>query len=619
MYRTLFIFVALSISVISYEQKSLIDSLQKVLSNSKADTNKVKTLLSLSNIYSVNGDIQNGLYYCKWGKELSDSLQWINGIGAAYSMYGIAYDVAGDWDSAILYQIKETSIRRKINNSQRLSNALKRLSISYSNKGDYFNACNYIFEATRLDENSTNIIQLGEDYSNLGALFTDLKLYKLAIPYLRKSLNISFILNDEIKEAYDFNNLAAVYTNIKKTDSALFYILKASLIFKKKNLYYEQFSCSINLASIYNQLRFFDSAINYINHCEHSPLFATNKYMQAVTYGTASEIYINKNDINKAKDYIFKAIELANETKTLQQQLISYQDLTKVYIKDNDNKNAYKSFETFLNYNDSFLNNADITTNALSAFIEDKMNTQKKNLTAQVEKSNEGKKWWTAVTICAAILLVSGILVYRKFEQNKTFLHIKNIEQKALRAQLNPHFIFNVMQSIKTEYATNAQKGEELLVSFSSLVREVLDKSFSFEGTLEEEIELITKYIHLQAQHTSSFLNFNTRISEEINASKTIFPSLALQPVIENAIKYGPADNNIVLDITKSGKFLIIKVENNLPDDLSIERSGTGLLLTGERINLFNKKYKVKGSVHFEKKEKKFITTISLVHVIIKN
>lgn len=231
----------------------------------------------------------------------------------------------------------------------------------------------------------------------------------------------------------------------------------------------------------------------------------------------------------------------------------------------------------------------------------------------------ERNRLWMITGAILFLFVVRFFIFLRKNYKNKMQFSIQELQQKALRSQLNPHFIFNVMQSIKNKYAVNAEKGEELLVSFSSLIREVLNKSFLFEGTLEEEIDIISKYVNLQLQHTTLPIKFSIKISEDIKPPEIAFPSLALQPIIENAIKYGTINNNVVLKIQQKNAFLIIIVENDLPPDFSVSykhSNGAGLQLTEERINLFNKKHKTKGGVQFEKNKNKFVTTISLAYII---
>jgi two-component sensor histidine kinase len=420
MRKIILLFAAIVLSWSSYSQQNQIDSLQKLLHSSKSDTNRVKIVLNLSRLYSVNGNISSGLYYSEWGKKLSDSLHYVWGVATAYSMFGVAYNMSGNWDSAIIFQTKEMTLRRKIKNIQKLADALVRLSISYSNKGDYFNACNYLFEATQLDEGSNNTIQLGEDYSNIAALFIDLKLYRLGIEYIKRSLAISQKNNDEIKEAYDYNNLGSIYLNLKKYDSSLEYINKSVQIFKKNNLASELVSCYESLASLYTETGKYDSALSYINAYKNLSVYQNNLIAECLSNGQLGYVYMHKKDFVKAERYFVASVKIANETNTLDLQLPGYQYLTQIFINENKTRQADSSFKKFLSLNDSFINNSNIISSALAKFIEEKMNFQKTSLTRQRENERKIKNYFILGTIASVIVAIFILyLLINKRKQNK--------------------------------------------------------------------------------------------------------------------------------------------------------------------------------------------------------
>jgi sensor histidine kinase YesM len=329
-------------------------------------------------------------------------------------------------------------------------------------------------------------------------------------------------------------------------------------------------------------------------------------YKHGVAYYSkeVGKAYLKLGKLKDAESYLLHAATGFEEIGYKEGAKESYELLSEVTLKEKDYNKALEYYKDFSRLKDSLLNEESVKQ---LTETEIKFETEKKdneilllNKDKQIEQSKieQQSRNVFLIALVAALLIVS-ILIYVKFERNKTSLHLKELQQRALRAQLNPHFIFNVMQSIKNEYTLNAEKGEELLVNFSALIREVLDKSFLSEGTLQDEIDLVNKYITVESQHTAFNLRFTLQMDDSINASQVAFPSLALQPIIENAVRYGAACNDIVLTIKRKDNLLIIAVENDLPGDSyfnasNTNRSSTGLHLTEERINLFNKKYKSK-------------------------
>ncbi|RAI77267.1 sensor histidine kinase [Spirosoma telluris] len=113
-------------------------------------------------------------------------------------------------------------------------------------------------------------------------------------------------------------------------------------------------------------------------------------------------------------------------------------------------------------------------------------------------------------------------------------------EMTALRAQMNPHFIFNCLNSIKL-YATenDAAKASDYLTKFSRLIRLVLENSRSERVTLQNELDALQLYLTMEAMRFKAKLNFRIDMAPAIDAEFIEIPPLLLQPYVENAIWHG--------------------------------------------------------------------------------
>lgn len=173
------------------------------------------------------------------------------------------------------------------------------------------------------------------------------------------------------------------------------------------------------------------------------------------------------------------------------------------------------------------------------------------------------------------------------------------LEQQALQAMMNPHFIFNVMNSI--QYFINTQdkgKANQLLTGFARLIRknmEIVNKSVI---TLSEEINYLNLYLQLENLRFGDKLNYKLTVEEDLETEETIIPSMIIQPYIENAIWHGimPKDElgNIEINISQERHLLKIVI---LDDGVGIDNSmkmkndgyiSRGMSITKERINLIN-------------------------------
>ncbi len=132
----------------------------------------------------------------------------------------------------------------------------------------------------------------------------------------------------------------------------------------------------------------------------------------------------------------------------------------------------------------------------------------------------------------------------RKQEKEIERLNLENelrlTQQTALKAQMNPHFIFNVLNSIKGYiYKNDKQQASKYLADFSELVRNVLDMSSLQYVSIADELKLLKLYIELEAMMLPADFSYVIKISDEDQLSDCEIPALILQPFVENAFKHG--------------------------------------------------------------------------------
>ena len=170
-----------------------------------------------------------------------------------------------------------------------------------------------------------------------------------------------------------------------------------------------------------------------------------------------------------------------------------------------------------------------------------------------------------------------------KIELQKTQLsqQLTNVKLEMLKAQLNPHFLFNTLHSISSLVKEDPDKAQNMLVSLGDLLREIIFINHEDKITLTKELEILKKYIDIMLIRFSDHLSIDITISDEVEMA--LVPSLLTQPIIENSIKYGYSSNhthlNIKISVTKMNKKLMLRIENNgeaLEENKKIEL-GTGI------------------------------------------
>jgi sensor histidine kinase YesM len=174
------------------------------------------------------------------------------------------------------------------------------------------------------------------------------------------------------------------------------------------------------------------------------------------------------------------------------------------------------------------------------------------------------QKGWFQWLLIAGLLFVLLLIVYlyvqnlkkkNKAKQAQLELenHLLGLEQKALRLQMNPHFIFNVLNGIKAMGMTDTQKMNTTINSFATLLRGILNNSRKEQISVSEEINVLKNYIEVEQLMALKPFNYTLKFNSELDPEEVLIPPMLVQPFVENAIKHG-----ISATIEKQGKLEII-------------------------------------------------------------
>ena len=189
-----------------------------------------------------------------------------------------------------------------------------------------------------------------------------------------------------------------------------------------------------------------------------------------------------------------------------------------------------------------------------------------------------------------------------------------NMEQNLMRAQMNPHFIFNSLNAIKLFIIQNRQKDAVAYLSkFSKLIRAILNSTTQKEMTLEEEIDTLNLYVTIENSRFLDQIDFSLNVDNNLDLQQIKIPSLMTQPFIENAIWHGlsPKEGKKELTINVFQKdashFTIEIIDNGIGRERAMEirksrtfkRTSIGIKLSKERLKLFSKKFKNTYDLHF--------------------
>lgn len=303
-----------------------------------------------------------------------------------------------------------------------------------------------------------------------------------------------------------------------------------------------------------------------------------------------SESLENIGDFDQAKKVFEDYVEVVNELVLRREQEISQANRFIKRIQDNELR--IRSLEA-----DRGLREARIDNNLVQQEL--------------VEKTNKSQKYTIYSLIFAISLLVFTIyLLYRNSKQQKLANNL--LALKSLRTQMNPHFIFNALNSVNNYIAINDERNANRYLSeFSTLMRTVLENSDEDFIPLAKELELLELYVRLEHMRFQDKFEYTINVDENLKVSEFQIPPMLLQPYIENAIwhglRYKEEKGMLNISITKKdNEMLQIVIEDNgigrkrsmeLKTKNQLRQKSKGMGNIKKRIAILNDMYKDKVDV----------------------
>jgi ligand-binding sensor domain-containing protein/two-component sensor histidine kinase len=223
------------------------------------------------------------------------------------------------------------------------------------------------------------------------------------------------------------------------------------------------------------------------------------------------------------------------------------------------------------------------------------------------------KTWWFRITMAAAAILLIFILfrvrmesIRRKEAEKLTReIQLANNELKALRAQMNPHFIFNSLSSIQSFIMTKDEESAlRYLNKFAKLMRMILSNSEKPSITIREEIDSLTLYLELEALRWDNKFDYTIDLDPKMETDFHKIPGMLIQPYVENAILHGvvPKENGrgkIEISVLQSDAFIICTIQDNgigrkksqalRTSSKQPAHESMGMKITGERLEVLNR------------------------------
>ncbi len=656
-------------------QEKKVDSLITLLTNTTLhDTVRLATLNELSyNYYFI--DPEEGTKIADQALLLAKSLNDNQGIATALSNLGHNYSAQGFDSLALRAYDHAISLYREINNTKGIARLKYNKGLVYFNQSDYHRAKDNNQEAFEEFEKEKDTFLMAKMLNSIGINEMYLTQYPEALTsYLKaKRLYEDLKLTGDLQYASTNSNIGLLYARLEKWDQALEYQQKALQLFREVEFKEGIANALANLGRIYEGMGNPEKGISLYgeshaimerNHNERGMASAlTNMgiaytgmgdYTKAIPYfqqtRTIYERLKNTNNLSivhrnladcfknlpspgnleMAEMHYRTSLNYAKQAGSLNLQYDALENLAQMQAKKGDYQKAYTSKSRAISLRDSF-SSLDQKEEIARLEAQYEYNHEKSVMSAEHERAQAISKAAIAEQtlkknraiaaigfICLAALI--AYLIYKKrrdLSEMKLLADFKikvaETELKALRSQMNPHFIFNAMNSISDYMAKNdLNTANEFLVKFSKLIRAILENSERTWISLAEDLQLMELYMQIESLRLHDKFSYSFHVADDIDTENILVPPLILQPFIENSIWHGisqkSAPCHIDIAIKRESDFLVCSVDDDgVGRQKTIHTKGAntsmGVQITKNRLEILNRLKRENGSIEMIDKD----------------
>ena len=507
-------------------------------------------------------------------KLAKESLNWFektqNKEGLFEVYHELMYSIFGQsrYNEAIEYAQKMYDLSKKSGDGAKMFDALSSIAAIYKDAGNYERSLYYAQQARELAIKIEDKYPLQSTLFGLGEMFMKIEDYPPALANFREAFQMDTPEFEKLRQDGDFDiwvkmEYAEIFCHLNLFDSAWHYfeLYKPS---SKNDRYYRVYL--VSMGEYYFLQKKYDTALQKFipGLYFHKKLNDRNEIQRTLIF--VAKTYLALHQYDSAMKYGWEALAVADTTKAKQITRDAFEVLYKVYDWRKQPDSAYIYFRNFVLMGDSVANEQ--TKAKFVVFNYDQkieLLDKEKQLQQQQLKQNDQQKkiliGGIAVIILVGIILFRNILLKRKNEAHRrdnieSELQLQRLESEkikaqlqqqatelemqALRAQMNPHFIFNSLNAINSFILqNNKQQASEYLTKFSRLVRLILQNSQSALITLESELESLKLYLELEALRFDNHFNFAIDVDKELDTLAIKVPPLIIQPYVENAIWHG--------------------------------------------------------------------------------
>ena len=539
-------------------------------------------------------------------------------VSQTYNLFGILNKKKGEFAKSLEFLEKSKLLKAELNDSKGLGAVISNIGAVHQAQGKYDKALESYFLSLEIAEEIDFKQLVGNNLNNIGTVYWYLENYEKELEYYQKSLEIKKELDDKFGIARTTSNIGETLIRLQKYDDALACFennlkLREELEDKNGIIITYQY-----IGSIYQKQEKYDEALsNYLTSLEKAENI-DSKAIAAGVYQNIGELYLELKQYDKAIQFFNSGLNKGIQTGSLEPTVDSYKGLSDVYQGLGDYQKAHNFHLLYATYKDSLYNEtssrqiAEMRTKYETESKEKEIAIQGLELARQQVEIEGQRNMRNLLVIFFIVIAVIVVLLFNRYKLKKrneqSELSRKNIdiEHRMLRAQMNPHFIFNSLNSIQYFVSRNdSYRAERYLSDFGSLMRSILENSSKSEVTLEDEVRFLKLYLTLEQLRSDHKFEFEIIIADDLDLEFLAIPPMLIQPYLENSIVHGimnkEGKGKITIEIVKEGGIISCSLMDDgigrkrameIKNQKSTAHKSIGMQVTKDRLDLLNRQMK---------------------------
>ncbi len=585
------------------------NSMQPVSELSGTDSVIVKQLMERSSAYFKEGGISATVFddFMKEAEDIAKKSGSKSQLALIYNQVGKRYRNRALYGEAMKYHQMALDLATQAQNDQILTSVYNQIGVVYRRIDDNPMALEMHMKALKLAEALNDTFSISSAINSIGNVNYNMGRYHTSIEYFQKSLELSAGMNNKLGLAINYNNMGESLLSLGEVDSALTCFYTSLKYNRQINSRIGESICFNSIGAAYIALGKPHQALGYLDEALKINQELGDVMQEAISYTKIGATYLNMNELTRAMTHLQKGYDLSLRIGSKFQVEEASRLLGALFEKRGDYERGLEFFKTAAAFRDSMINEKNMHHLATmeAIFDSDRQRNRIEELNQQTlqQRSLLERQKWMLIAVFALILVLSLVvlLVARQFRLQGRFRNLKH-QQRLLRSQMNPHFIFNALSAIQVFVLENdIEKSTRFLSDFAKLMRQVLRSSNQDYISLEEEKNILNYYLELQRLRFMSPFEFFIHVDETLKPDRIMIPPMITQPFVENAIEHGirPLGGEGRVDITfrHAENLMIIEVEDNgigIDKSKKMKEAGRGhesmaLDITRERLEVIRR------------------------------